>query len=285
MMQTRFPDSRLQAGAATNEAIESARFALANDRPAEAERIAANILKVNSGHREATKVLGYALIMLYRSKEAVAVLEKAARGTHDPEIETQLGIALRHNRRIDDAVVALKRAIKRKPPFPAAFHEFGQLLASLQRFDEAIAVLKQGCDVAPMMADMAAQLGNIYYAVNDRKRAADCFRRALSLNPGHYAAAEALGVALMNDHDYAEAAALFRNMVAEDPGNTNTRLSLGNCLLNLGEEDVAYACLRAASARGQQFYGKALRIMVGAGRGRFWLRPSDATKLLKGGKA
>jgi tetratricopeptide (TPR) repeat protein len=282
MVGSSVPNSRHQAAAATSEALRYARFALENNRPAEAERIAADVLNANAGNREATKVLGYALIMLGRAKEAIAPLEKAARGSHDAEMETELGIALRHAGRIDDAVIALRRASKRKPPFPVAFHELGLLLASLQRFDEAIAVLRQGCEVAPMMADMVAQLGNVYYAINDRKNAANCFRRALSLNPGHYAAAEALGVALMNDHEYAQAAELFRNMVAADPANANARLSLGNCLLNLGEDDVAYACLRAASVRGPQYFGKALRVVVGAGRGKFWLRPSDADKFLKG---
>jgi len=279
------PNSRHQTAAATSEALQYARFALENKRPAEAEQIAADILKTNSGNREATKVLGYALIMLDRAAEALALLEKAVRGSHDPELEMEVAVALRLNGRTDDAIASLKRAIKRTPPFPGAFYEFGLVLASQRRFEEAIAVFKQGVEVAPMMADMAAQLGNIYYAINDRKNAAHWFRRALSLNPGHYAAAEALGVALMNDHDYAQAAELFRNMVAVDPGNANARLSLANCLLNLGEHDVAYACLRAASARGPQYFGKALRIAVGAGRGRFWLRPSGAAKFLKGSKA
>jgi len=282
MVSSGMPNSRHQAAGATGEALQYARFALENGRPAEAERIASDLLKANSGHRDAAKILGYALIIQDRASEAVMPLEKAARGSHDAEIEMVLGIAYRNCGRSEDAEASLKRAIKRKPPFPRAFYELGVMLASLQRFDDAIAVLKQGVDVAPMMPDMAAQLGNVYYAANDRKSAANWFRRALSLNPGHYAAAEALGVSLMNDHEYAQAAEIFRSMVTADPGNANARLSLGNCLLNLGDEDMAFACLRAASGRGPQFYGKALRVVVGATRGRFWLRPSAAAKFLKG---
>ena len=68
---------------------------------AEAERIAGEILKANAGHAEATKLFGYALLMQARPEEAVAPLEKAARASHDPEIETQLAIALRQAGLID----------------------------------------------------------------------------------------------------------------------------------------------------------------------------------------
>jgi tetratricopeptide (TPR) repeat protein len=278
-------NSRHQAAPATAEALRYARFALEDKRPAEAERIAADILKSNSGNREAVKVLGYALIMLGRAAEALTLLEKAARGSHDPELEMEVAVALRLNGRIDHAIASLKRAIKRTPPFPGAFYEFGLVLASQQRFDEAIDVFKRGVEIAPMMADMAAQLGNIYYAVNDRKSAADFFRRALAINPAHFAAAEGLALALMNDHQFADAAELFRRLLTAQPDNENARISLGNCLLNLGDTDGAYSCLRAVSARGPQLYGKALRVLVGSGRGRFWLRPSAAARFLKGDKA
>jgi len=281
-MVTNVPDSR-RAAAIADDALRYARYALETKRPAEAERIAGEILKANAGHREAIKVLGYALIMLGRNGEAVALLEKAARGAHDPEVDTELGIALRQSGRIEDALVSFKRAVKRKPPFPLAFYEFGQSLVALRRFDEAIGVFRQGCDAAPTMADMAAKLGNCYYAVNDRANAKDCFRRALALWPGHYAAAEALAVVLMDGREYAEAAALFRAMVAADPGNAHARLGLASCELNLGDDEAAYASMRMASSRGRKYYGQALRVVVGARRGRFWLRPSAAARVVRGG--
>ena len=45
------------------------------------------------------------------------------------------------------------------------------------------------------------------------------------------------------------------------------------------------ACLRAATSRGPQFYGKALKVTLSSGHGRFWLRPSAAAKFFKGESA
>jgi tetratricopeptide (TPR) repeat protein len=277
------PHDGRPGGATRNEALEQAKYALDTGRPADAERIAADILRANAGNRDAAKLLGYALIMLDRIDEAIAVLERAARGSHDAELETQLGIALRRRGRVDDAIRSLERAIKRKPPFAAAFYELGPLLASLQRFDDAIDVLKRGVAAAPMMPNMLVQLGHAYAGTNSRKEAAECFRRALAMNPAHAEALQSLGVVLINDHNYAEAADLFRGIVASDPADTNARINLASSLLGLGNTDVAYACLRAVNEKGPQFYGPALRVLVASKRGRFFLRPSAAARFLKGG--
>ncbi len=267
------------------EALQRAQRAIQSDRPAEAERIAGEILQANSGHLEATKIIGYAQLMQGRADEAVAPLEKAARASRDPEIETQLAIALRQVGQSDKALIWLKRAIKRMPPFAPAFHELGYLLHSLDRSGEAIEVLKQGIAVAPMMTEMAIQLGFVCYAINDRANAGGAFARALAINPVHPEAIQGLGMVLMDAGDYAQAAELFRRALAANPDDTVARIALGNCLLELGDPDAAYACLRAASVRGGEFYGKVIRALLLSGRGRVWLRPSSAEKFLKGTSA
>ena len=277
-MQTT-PNDKQRAQA---EALQQARLAIQHERAADAERLAGEILKTNSGHAEAIKILGYALLMQGKAEDAVPPLEKAARASRDPEIETQLAIALRQAGDTDKALLWLKRAIKRTPPFAPAFHELGYVLHSLNRSDEAIEVLKQGIAVAPMMTEMPIQLGFVCYAINDRTNAGGAFARALSINPLHSEAIHGLATVLMDQGDYAQAAELFRRALAANPDDALARIGLGNCLLELGQRDPAYACLRAASVRSSEFYGKALRATLSSGRGRFWLRPSSAAKFFKG---
>jgi tetratricopeptide (TPR) repeat protein len=266
---------------AQTEALQRAQRAIQNDHPAEAEQIAAEILQANSGHLEATKIVGYAQLMQGRAEEAVAPLEKAARTSRDPEVETQLAIALRQAGDSDKALVWLKRAVKRTPPFAPAFHELGFVLHELDKSDEAIAVLRQGIAVAPMMTEMAIQLGFVCYAINDRANAGAAFAHALSVNPVHPEAIQGLGTVLMDAGDYAQAAELFRRALSANADDTLARIALGKCLLELGERTAAYACLRAASARGVEFYGKVIAVLLSSGHGRFWLRPSSAAKFLK----
>jgi Flp pilus assembly protein TadD len=273
------PSERQRAQA---EALQRAQRAIQNDRPTDAERLAADILKANSGHLEATKLLGYALLMQGRAEEAIDPLEKAARTGRDPEVETQLAIALRQAGDPNKALTWLKRAVKRTPPFPAAFHELGFVLHSVGRSGEAVEALRQGLAVAPMMTEMAIQLGFVCYAINDRANAGAAFAHALSVNPAHPEAIQGLGTILMDQGNFAQATELFRRALSSNPDDTLARIALGKCQLELGDTEAGLACMRAAGARGSEFYGKVIAALLSSGHSRFWLRPSAAAKFLKG---
>ncbi len=263
------------------EALQRATLAIQDRRALDAERIAGDLLAANAGNVEAIKILGYALLMQERAEEAVAPLEKAARATRNPEIETQLAIAWRHVGQNDKALLWLRRAVKRTPPFAPAFHELGYLLHVLEQSDEAIEVLKQGAAVAPMMTEMWVQLGFVCDAVNDSAGAAEAFSRALAIAPVNPGAVKGMTSVLMHEGDYAQAAELFKRAIAAHPEEASARIGLGICLLELGQTDAAYACLRAGIGKGGRFE-TALKAIVSSGRGRFWLRPSRAAEFLKG---
>ncbi len=266
------------------QTLQQAQSAIQKENPVEAERLAREVLKANAGQAEAIKILGYALLMQDKADAAVGPLEKAARASRDPEIETQLAIALRRAGDSAKALIWLKRAIKRTPPFAPAFHELGYVLHSLKRSKEAIDALKQGMAVAPMMTEMPIQLGFVCYAINDRANAGSAFARALAINPANPEAIQGLATVLMDEGNFAQAAELFRRALAVNSDDTLARLGLGNCLLELGQSDAGYACLRAAGVRSSEFYGKALRVALSSGHGRFWLRPSAAAKFFAGEK-
>ena len=262
------------------EALQQAVLAIQSGRPLDAERFAGEALKANAANPEAAKFLGYALLMQERADEAVAPLEKAARATRNPEIETQLAIALRRVGNSDKALIWLRRAVKRTPPFPPAFHELGYLLHSLKQSDEAIEVLKQGIALAPMIPELWSQLGFVSNATHDRAGAAEAFSCALDINPVHPEAMKGLTSVLMQEGDYAQAAELFKRVISAYPEEGSARIGLGACLLQLGEMDAAYACLRAGVGKGAPFHA-ALKAIMSSGRGRFWLRPSQAAAFLK----
>ena len=149
-------------GVAVGEPLQRATLALNAKRPDEAQRIAEEILRREPRNARALHILGFALLMQGRAEAAVSPLEAAARGRHDPEIETRLALALSQIGRRDDALSRLKRAGKRQPPYPLAFHGLGTLLFAMERYDEAIEVLRGGVKVAPMMPEMSTLLGNVY---------------------------------------------------------------------------------------------------------------------------
>src|SRR5690242_6029353 len=162
--------------------LQQARLALNAKRPQDAQRIAQQILKNDPRRPQALHILGCALLMQDRAAEAIAPLEDAVRALRDPEVDTLLAIALRRTGQSEGALARLKRAIKRRPPFGAAFHELGFLLLSMERHSEAIEVLSHGQELLPMMPELPILLGNVFLAWRKFPDAKNSFARALNIS-------------------------------------------------------------------------------------------------------
>jgi tetratricopeptide (TPR) repeat protein len=264
-----------------DSAVQRALLALNDGRANEALRIAAEILEAQPSHGQALRICGYALLMLGRPHDVVARLEPAARGCQDPEIETQLAIALRQVGRAQDALSSLKRATKRRPPFAAAFHELGFLLISMEHYDEAIEVLRRGLEAAPMMPELSITLGTVFLQRRNFADAQRAFARALAISPEFPDALYGIAMAYLQGGEHRAAAEYFRRCLRTVPNDASVWLKLGQCLLELRERATAYECFRAAARGDPKRYGNALAALVKSARGRFWLKPSAAAQFLR----
>lgn len=268
-----------------DDLLQRAALALSARRPAEAERLAAEVLKTSPHQVQALKLCGRALLMQGRVEDVIALLEPAARSRHDPDIETQLAIALRQAGRLDDALSRLRRATKRQPPYAPACSELGYVLTSLKRFDEAIEALKRGLEVAPMMPDLFIQLGYLQLRRRNHGDAKGAFARALELSPASPDALFGMAKTHQEIHENRTAVAYFRQYLTTRPAHWGAWLSLGHCLLELGDLDAGYECFRTAARGDPQHYANAMSSLVKSPRGRFWLKPSAAAQFLLGQKA
>jgi tetratricopeptide (TPR) repeat protein len=267
---------------AIEQALAHAAVALQSGQPIEAERIAHDVLKARPQHPPALSILGQAMAMQGRAQEAVAPLEQAARSLNDAALDTQLGTVLRKLGRDDDALARFRRAVKRKPPFPAAFFELGWLLFDRREFNEAIEVLQRGVAAAPSAPDIWALLGSSLHARRDLAEAKAAFSRALTVAPAHPAALYGMGLVLMDQSEFVQAATLLRQVLSANVNDADAQLNLGVCLLELGQADAAAVSLRAATRGGPKLFSQALKALTSSGHGRFWLRPSAARKYFKG---
>jgi Flp pilus assembly protein TadD len=273
--------SRPHQGASEIEAeLQWASAAIDRGQPHDAERLARNVLGRIPQHPSALHLLGCALLLQGHPRQAVAPLERAARASQDPTIETQLAIALRQSGRMDDALIRLRRATKRRPAYPAAFHELGFLLFSSGRVEEAIAVIAQGLELAPRMPELSVLLGGIHHARHDRAKAKAAYAQALAVAPGHADAHYGMGVVLFDDGEFLLAAQHLERSLAGNPGDAQACLKLAACLLELGRSDDALGRLRTVTRSEPHLYGAALKVVSSSSHGRFWLRPSSAAKCL-----
>jgi len=275
-----FASGPRRAAADIEAELQWAAAALNHGRPDEAERFARNVLAAIPQHAKALYLLGCALLRQNRASEAVPPLEKAARALQDPEVETQLGVALRDIGRTEDALLRLRRASKRRPAYAQAFHELGYLLFSLQRAGEAITAVEQGLKLVPGAVELWNLLGVIHHCQRDCARARAAFSQALTLAPDHPGAHYGMGAVMLDEADYAPAAEHLRRSLASNSGDAQARLKLGVSLLELGQTEDAVENFRAAVRSEPMAYRLALTLISGSARGRFWLRPSAAAKHL-----
>ncbi len=261
--------------------LAQAMSALDDERPEDAERMAAELLKADPRCTRALYVFGCALIMQGRAGEAITPLEAASGDCNDPECDTVLAIALRQVGRHEDAVGRLKLAIERHPGYAAAFNELGYLLVLMERYDEAADVLSQGIEIAPTMPPLSIQLG---YAELSRRNCANAkvaFARALDISPRSHDALFGMAKAHQELGENEAAVDYFRRYLADRPNNSGAWLNLGHCLLELGQLEPGYECFRQAARGDAERYGTALTSLAAAARGRFWLRPSAAARFLR----
>ena len=106
--------------------------------------------------------------------------------------------------------------------------------------------------------------------------------RALKLAPERPDLLSALAQVMLLDGEYASAAETFRRIVALRPGDAVARAELGRCQLEMGERDAGEANIRMATQERPELFGRAVMSLAIASRGRFFLRPSAATKFLRG---
>ena len=259
-------------------------LALQMQRPDEAERLASDVLKSNRGSILAAQILGRALLMQNRPDEAIDPLKKAARRGDDPEIETLFAVALAAAGQGAAALDQLHRTTARRPPFAPAFIELGRQLDNNGQIEEGIAVLEDGLALVPDSADLRMGLGHFHIKRNGRAKARALFMAVRAAAPQRYDAIVALAQVMALDGDYADAAGLYRHALALQPADSLTRINLGKCLLELNQREAGEATLRAASRNAAPMAGRAITALAAAPHGRFFLRPSDAAKFLRGDK-
>jgi tetratricopeptide (TPR) repeat protein len=264
------------------QVLERAALALRMRQFAEAEQLAAEVLRASRTDTAAASILARALIAQNRGVEAIAPLEKAARRSSDASIETLLGAALGSAGRRAEAIEQLRRSTARRPPFTPAFQELAGQLAKAGRVDEAIAVVESGLALAPETIDLQLDLARLHLHHNARGKARAILLNAREAAPGRPEILTALARVLVLDGEYASAADACRHALGLRPDDAMTRADLAACLLEMGERDAGEAHLRSALRSRPQMLGRTTYALAASSHGRFFFRPSAVAKFLQG---
>lgn len=262
------------------QAIETALAHHRAGRLPEAEGLYRQVLALEPENAQALQLLGAAAYQRGAPARAVELLEKADRLTPGrPEIQVNLGSALRALGRAPEAERCYRAALAAAPGFASAHNKLGMLLREQGRRDEAAECLRaalqcesgseahsnlglllhelgrhaeaeqhlrEALTLDPDNADIHYNLGNLLRGTGRAGEAAECYERALARRPGFALAYNNLGILHRTAHRPAEAERCFRAALKAEPGRVEAHYNLGGLLQAVQRSGEAEDCFRRA---------------------------------------
>ncbi len=192
--------------------------------------------------------LGIALRGQGHIDEAIACYRRALE--LDPNYNAALvglGHALVDGGQIEPAIASLRKAVELTPKDAWALSGLGAILCDHKRdYDGALECFRTAALLEPEVAGHHYNLGNALFGKRRLGEAIACYRRATELDPNLAPAHTKLGAALRAEGRTAEAIASFRKAALLDPKSAEAHYTLGNALRDNGQIDEAVASFRSA---------------------------------------
>jgi len=152
--------------------------------------------------------------------------------------------ALQRDGKIDEAEPIYLDVLKTDPINADALHFLGVLRIQQRRQDEAMALIQRALDQAPEYVDAWNNLGNLHKIRDEHQEARRCYERVLAKSPRHHDAWHNLALVLQSTGEVDKAAQCFRALLSIFPESHSTRRNLGALLYVQGQFEAAAAVYR-----------------------------------------
>lgn len=157
-----------------------------------------------------------------------------------------LGVVYQRQGRLDEALMAKKKAVELAPDDEGAHGNLGNALQAKGCLGEAEQSFRRALAIRADFAEAHGNLGNV---LNEQGRCAEAemtFRHALTLRADYPEAHCNLGIALLRLGRISEAESSFRSALAIKPDYSEAHSNLGICFARQERHFEAEACLRRA---------------------------------------
>jgi tetratricopeptide (TPR) repeat protein len=214
------------------------------DRPKEAEAILRQGLAQGSANPRQvgalTHNLGLALKKQRRHDEALKYFDDAKAMVPDmPLVDYNRGATLQQLRRNDEAVAAYRAALARNPGDVLAHRELNQLLYRMERGDEFLRSYDEAMAVLPEFASLPLGKADLLFRASRFEEAYENFTRAVRLAPESVSAQDGLGLALLSLGQIDAAVRQQEKALAMEPQNVGVRVNTVSALLRAGDAERA----------------------------------------------
>ena len=233
----------------------------------EAEAVFRDLLAMAPGHVPGHLGLGGVLIEAKRPAEAEAVLRAGLAMPAVPMLEamlhTNLGLALRHQRRDVEALAEYDRAMALAPTLPGLDIHRAEALQNLKRYDEALAVYRSALAARPQDAEVHRLTNDLLYRLKS-----DDYLKSYDRAPPHRALMLGKARFLAEEKRGADCLSIYRELLSVDANDDRAALGAAEALslLNRHQEALStYDTLLARHGGDAPLFGRAAQAALLAG--------------------
>ncbi len=152
---------------------------------------------------------------------AVAIRPQAS------DAHNNLGVALEHLEKWDEASACFRKAIQLNPKYARAHTNLGNVLRRAKKLDEAINCYRTAIEIDPGYSSVYSNFGGLLCDdLRDYDKAIECFRKAIDLDPYDATPHFFLGNARRDQQKLPEAIAAYRKALELDPGHFRAHQNL-----------------------------------------------------------
>jgi tetratricopeptide (TPR) repeat protein len=157
------------------------------DHPADAERAFIACMRIDPRDVRAEYNLGLVYEQMQRPVEAIAAYKEAISWQQDatvkdPQPYLDLGMLLRHQGHVTEALPYLTTAARVSPLNPMAHQELGLVYEQIGKYEDAVGELKQAIALSPKIEALHFFLGRVYRRLGRGTEAAEEFSEAAKLS-------------------------------------------------------------------------------------------------------
>lgn len=231
------------------ELCNQAAAALQRGNPAEADRLAGEVLRLSPREFAGLHLRGIALFQLGRVPQALEAM-KAAVQVNASVLPAWSNLGSMQLAAGDNAgaLASFERALALGPPMPELLCNVGNLLTELGRWDEAVQRFNTAIAGKPDLAPAYIGRANVLQLLRRFPEALSDCERALQLLPNHPAALNNKVASLLGLSRFAEALDAADRSLAVRPGAAHTLSNRASALLGLHRYDDALAASEMALA-------------------------------------
>jgi predicted O-linked N-acetylglucosamine transferase (SPINDLY family) len=197
--------------------------------------------------------LGMLLKRQNRLSEAIVEFEAAVElASNDAEAHYNLGKTYRAGEKLQDAIASFEQALNMRQGHIPTLATLRQALGSANRNDEAATLLDQAVTALGANADRLCDFADALQEAEDFAGAIDVYHRALALDSQSARAWYACGCAEMALEDFATAAKCFEEAIKSRPEWLEARHNLGRALYEMGQVTQAYEEFKLCASRKEE---------------------------------